>query len=72
MLTVKGRKAVVLGGFLPEKLQMARARGCGGRPWLPTAVSSDAGAGRWRRVAPGTAVGGLIRRGKEPGLGWHL
>jgi hypothetical protein len=66
---MKGKKAVALGGSLLEKLRMARARGCGGRPWLPTAVSSDARARRWRRVARGVAVGGLNQRGKkEPRL----
>jgi hypothetical protein len=71
-LTVKGKKAVALIGSLLEKLQMAGAHGCGGWPWLPTAVSSDARVGRWRRVAPGAAVGGLNRRGKESGLGRRL
>jgi hypothetical protein len=56
---VKGKKAVVLSGSLPEKLWMARARGCGRWSWLPTAVSSDTEAGRWHRVAPGAVVGGL-------------
>jgi hypothetical protein len=32
----KGKKAVALDGSLPEKLLVAQARGCGGRPWLPT------------------------------------
>jgi hypothetical protein len=32
----KGKKAVALGGSLPEKLLVARVHGCGGRPWLPT------------------------------------
>jgi hypothetical protein len=73
MLTVKGKKAVALGSSLSEKLQMAWARGCSGRPWLPTVASSNTGARRWRRVAPGAAVGGLNRRGKkEPGLGRRL
>jgi hypothetical protein len=62
---VKGKKVVALGGSLPEKLWMARARGCGGWSWLPTAVSSDAEAGRWHRVAPSAVVGGLNRRGKK-------
>jgi hypothetical protein len=66
---MKGKKAVALGGSLLEKLRMARARGCGGRPWLPTAVRSDARARRKRRVARGAAVGGLNQRGKkEPRL----
>jgi hypothetical protein len=69
---MKGKKAVALGGSLPEKLQMARACGCSGRPWLPTAVGSDVGAGWWHRVAPGAVVGGLNRRGKEPELGRRL
>jgi hypothetical protein len=59
---VKGKKAVALGSSLSEKLQMAWARGCSGRPWLPTVASSDAGARRWRRVAPGAAVGGSNQR----------
>jgi hypothetical protein len=58
-LTMKGKKAVALGG-------------CGGRPWLPTVVGSDVGAGWWRRVALGAAVGGLNRRRKEPELGRRL
>jgi hypothetical protein len=62
---VKGKKAVALSGSLPEKHRMTRACGCGERPWLPMVASSDAGAGRWRRVAPGATVNGLYRRGKK-------
>jgi hypothetical protein len=70
---MKGKKVVALSGSLSEKLQMAWARGCGERSWLPTVVSSDVGAGRWRRVAPSAAVGGLDQRGKRRiGLGRRL
>jgi hypothetical protein len=39
MLTGKGKKAVVLGGSLPEKLRVARVHGCG--EWLGLPIDGE-------------------------------
>jgi hypothetical protein len=64
---VTGKKAVVLGGSLLEKLHMAWVHGCGEWPWLAMAASSDARV--WARGWPWRGCQQFEPKGKKKNQG---